>query len=395
MIPASISATALHVAELCPARFHAEHIEKSKGLGTSAANTGSAVHGALEIFVQRCYIDKLEEPSLKLLQEFYALSYAQIFGSFDNSTVEYADGFDLINKWYKNQDLSSIYQIISVEVKDHFDVPTSAGIIPFNYIWDRFDQVSPGVFRVVDYKTNRWNITRDQLQRKIQARAYGLAAAIQLKAQGIDYKKIWVEFNMLRHDPIEVGVVFTREDNKAFWNFLINTMESILATPDTDIPEKLNPECLFCVRKASCGALKKNIVVGGINSIGSLEDAIDLHAQLDWQQKGISALMKEVDARITTEAKTRDIEEAETDVNKLTFTVRRTRKTDSDRVELVIGQRLFEKYGSKGITIKNIETLLKGNELTPQQKSELRSLIYFDVGDPSIKVEPRNPIDED
>jgi hypothetical protein len=399
MIPASISATALQVAQACPARFHAENVLKSKGMGTAAASTGTAVHGALEMFVQKCYIEKTEEPSLKLIKEFYALSYAQTFGSFDNSTVEFADGFDLVTKWFKRTDLSEIHRIISVETKKNFPVPTSVGPIPFNYVWDRFDEVRPGVFKVVDYKTNRWNVSRDQLKKKIQARAYGLACAIELKAAGIEYEKIWVEFDMLRHEP--VGLVFTHEDNKAFWQFLLDTMEWIISIPDTDdqgnpipIPERLNPECLFCVRKASCGALKKNLIVGGINSL-SFEEAIDLRAQVNAQMSGLNSLANDLDNKINAHAKALDLEGAETQDNLLTFTISSRRQVDGDRAELILGPRLFEKYGAKTMTIKQFDALMKSNEITADQKAQLRSIVYTAKGDPKPKIEPKNPIDDD
>jgi hypothetical protein len=405
MQPKSLSATALHVFEQCPARYKAEHIDRSKGFGGTAATLGSTVHGALEMFVKACYIDNTHEPSENLLLEFLKLSYVSTFGTTNYETVEYMEGYEMMVNWYKrtivkDEYFKNIVKVVSCEVKTFFEVPTSIGPIPFNYIWDRFDQTAEKKFKVVDYKSNRWAIRPEDLKKKIQARCYGLAAAIQLKSQSIEYDKIWVEFDLLRHGP--VGTVFTYEDNAATWKFLKESAEEIIATQTEDaagnpipVPEKLNPECLFCVRKAGCEALRKNITVGGLHSIATIEEAIDIRAQVEWQKKGLESLLKDLDAKILTEARERDMEQFESDLNRLTIGVSTRRAVDAERVEQAIGPKLFAKYGSNSITLANVEKLLKGKELTPEQKANLRSLIYTTTGEPRVKVEPKNPIDED
>lgn len=392
VIPKSISATALHVAELCPARFKAEHIDRSKGFGGTAASLGSAVHGALEYYVKRVYIDKAEQPSFKLLHDMFKLSYVEVFGSHNFETEEYMDGYGMLENWYKRQDFEGV-EVLSCEVKSNFLVPCSVGEIPFNYIWDRFDYVGNDEYRVVDYKSNRWAIKPEDLKKKIQARAYGLAAAIQLKKEGVEPKRIWVEFDLLRHGP--VGISFSRNDNAVTWRYIKRSLQEIIDTPEDKVEEKLNSECLFCVRKATCGALKKNIIVGGAHSIGSIEEAIDLRSQLDWQLKGLNSLIKDLDDRILLEAKERDIEEYESDTNRLKITVSSQRRVDAEMVELAIGPDLFRKYGGRNFAMGTVDKLLKGRELTAEQKKNLRSLIYNHYGDPRVKVEPRNPIDED
>lgn len=393
MIPKSFSATALNVFELCPARYKAEHIEYTKGFGSSAANLGTAVHGALELYVKQVYINKSAEPKFDLLIDMLRLSYTQTFGSSDYNTVLYMEAYGLLDTWYKRTDLSQVQQVISCETKSHFDVPTSAGPIPYNYIWDRFDQIEDGVFKVVDYKSNKWNITVDDLKKKIQARSYGLAAAIQLKAQKIPYKRIWVEFDMLRH--VSVGISFNHEDNVLTWNYLLNSAEEIIKRGEDEFEEKLNNECLFCVRKAQCGALKKNLLVGGIHTISSVEEAVDVRAQVEWQKKGLESLIKDLDTKILAEAKERDMLEFESDNNRLKIGVSSQRAVDAERVKHVIGPDIFERYGDEKITMASVEKLLKGKELTDEQKAQLRSLIYYKQGEPRVKTEPKNPVDPD
>lgn len=392
MIPKSFSATALNVFELCPARYKAEHLDRTKGFGGTAATLGSTVHGALEYYVKQVYIDKKESPSWETLFAFFKLSYQQTFGSSDFNTVDFMEGYEMLDKWFKRTDLSQV-RVISCETKTFFDVPTSAGPIPFNYIWDRFEETRPGVFKVVDYKSNRWNVSVDDLKKKIQARAYGLAAAIQLKKDKIPYERIWVEFDMLRHSP--VGISFSHEDNVATWTYLIDSAEEIIKTEKDKFVEKLNNECLFCVRKAGCEALQKNVMVGGIHSIPSIEDAIDIRAQAEWQKKGLDSLIKDLDTKILAEAKERDMKEFESEYNRLSIGISSQRAVDAERVKHVVGPVIFDRYGDEKITIANVEKLLKGKELSDEQKDQLRGLIYYKNGEPRVKIETKNPVDPD
>lgn len=392
MIPKSLSATAIQTAQACPARFKAENIDKAKGYFGTAALLGSTVHNALEMFVKCVYIDKTHEGTLELLIEFFKLSYVSLFGTSDFASMEFFDGLEMLEKWFKRTSFDGV-RVVSCEVKESFDLPTSVGPITFNYIWDRFDEIGPGVFKVVDYKSNRWSMTSDDLQSKIQARVYGLAAAIKMKQENIPYTKIWVEFDLLRHNS--VGRVFTQEDNLATWKFLLDTAEEIIAMDEDNPVERLNDQCNFCVRKASCEALKKNIAVGGIHTIGSIEDAIDLRTHLEWQKKGVDALLRELDAKILAEARTRDQDTFESSENELYIGVSRQRQVDAEMAERAIGPKLFDKYGGKSITMASIDKLLKGKELTDDQKKQLSGLIYYKEGNPSVKTKPKNPIDDD
>jgi RecB family exonuclease len=391
MIPKSLSASAIQVAELCPARYKAEWIDRARGFGQTAATLGSTVHNSLELFVKECFIEKTSEPNMKLLLDLFHLSYVQLYNTHDTETEEYADGQQMLGNWFGRTSFDGV-NVISCEVKDNFLVPTSAGDIPFNYVWDRFDQIRPGVYKVVDYKTNRWNVSSADLQKKIQARAYGLAAAIQLKARGIEYDTIWVEFDMLRHE--RVGRVFTYEDNVATWNYIKESAEDLIKTPDDQVEERLNDQCLFCVRKSSCKALQKNIDVGGIYSHKTIEELIDIRAQVEWQKKGLDALVKDLDSHILTQAKKLDMEDFESDMNKLMIRASGRRSVDAERVEKVIGPQLFERYGSQSITLDSVNKLMKSDQLTPQQKVELKGMIYMKYGEPRVKIETKNPIDD-
>jgi RecB family exonuclease len=391
MIPKTLSATSLSVAELCLARWEAEMFHRGRGAQNTAASLGSSVHGALELFVKKCVLTTEFPATEKQLLEFFKMSYMTIYGSADTDTGDYRDGVEMLKRWLKRTDFST-FTVISSEVKTNFPIKTSAGLIPFNYIWDRFDEINPGEYRVVDYKTNRWGINPADLKKKIQARAYGVAAQIQLKGQQVN--RIWVEFDMLRHDG-PVGTVFTLEENAAMWHFMIETAERIINTPEGSAPETINPECNFCVRKVTCGALKRNLMVGGIGSVASAADAVDLRSSLDYQRKAISSAIMELDTLILAEAKRADVISFESDMNELTIGISSRRSVDADRLSLVIGDTLFNKYGGKSITMANFDKLLKGTELTDEQKAQVRGLVYSNKGEPKVNSKPKNPIGDE
>lgn len=387
MEPKSLSASALQVYEACPARYKAEYIHRARGPANRAATLGTTVHAALELYVQAML--RNENPDQKYLLDMFRMQYLINFATSDVDTEDYRDGVQMLIDWHDRTDWEGV-EVLSCEVKESFPIPTSIGEIPYNYIWDRHDKVGDNEFKVIDYKTNRWGINPQDLKKKIQARCYGLAA--QIKHPQAD--RIWVEFDMLRHGG-PVGIVFTREENAATWRWIKEKAEEIIKTPDDEVEETLNPECLFCVRKQECNALLLNIGVGGIFSIAGSTEAIDRRAMLDYQKRAVEASIKELDAIILTEARELDVLDFESDLNRINITASSRRSADAEMIEKVIGDDLFDKYGGRSFTMANVDKLLKGNELDASQKAMLRGLIYMKKGEPTVKVEPKNPIDGD
>lgn len=385
MIPRTLSASSLLVAESCLARWGAEYFHRASQPGGAAANVGTSVHYALELYVKAVVIDKTHEPSLQLIKDLYKMGYMATFDTANISTPEYEDGLELTIKWWKRTSFDG-FEVISAELKSTFDVQTSAGPIPFNYIWDRCDRLDEDTVRVVDYKTIRVPINVQGLKEKIQPRCYGLAAQIQFP----EAKKIWVQFDLLRHDP--VGVVFTREDNIATWNFLKGAAERLIAADEENLPEKLNPDCRYCVRKHSCLALKKNVLAGGVFGI-TAEQAVDRRAEIDYAMKAFSMMAEELDTIILQQAEESMSLEWTTEKTKVKIGAQRRRNIDSERAARIVGPEIMSTYGK--INLGDIDALLKGDQLTEDQKLQLKDLIYKTTGSPNVKVEPLSPIDDD
>lgn len=389
MEPKSFSATSIQTAELCMSRYAAEHISYARGIGNTAANLGTAVHGALELFVKTVYLNKTEKASMSYLHELFRMQYMTVFSTGDTDTEEFNDGADMLFRWYgRTVPYLETTTVLSAEQKLNFPIKTPIGEKPFNYIYDRLDQIDENVYKIVDYKTNRFGVRPEDLKKRIQVRAYGLAAQITYP----NAERIFVELDMLRHDG-PVGVVITREDNIATWKFLKEKARQIVNTKVDDAMETLNPECRFCVRKQSCSALRKNINVGGIVGVGTAQDLVDARAALEYQKSAVEASIKELDELIITEAKQTDVLSWESADNVMEIGSSGRRSADTERVQQVLGPELSNKYCRQSITMDTINKLLKGTELTPEQKRDLKSMIFVKRGEARVSVKPRNPID--
>lgn len=396
MNPKSFSATALQVAQTCTARYKAEMLDRTRGFGgaNTAATLGSAVHGALEYYVNATQVQKTEPESLEALMSYFKISYMQQFNTVELGTIEYFEGVEMLTRWFERTSFEGV-TVVSVEQKDNFPVKTSIGKIPFNYIWDRFDDLGDGEYRVVDYKTNKWGIRPDDLKDKIQARVYGMVAAMKLHAEGKPVKRIWVAFDMLRHEGM-VGISFSRDENVATLKFIRALAQKIVDTPENEVTETINNECLFCVRKQGCSALLKNVAVGGVHTLASIEESVPRRAFIEMQVKALNATLREMDSWIIANAKKRDELEFESEDFILNVGMSAgNRKVDPDLAAKVLGNELFNKYGGRSIAMGTVDKLLKGSELTSQQKSQLRGLITRPPGEPKVKITPKNPIDED
>lgn len=388
MIPKTLSASALSTAELCLARYWAENSVFGRSISGGAAGVGSSFHFGAEHYVKAAYIEKKIEPTLANLITYYQMGFMTVFNTSELSGDEYEDGLELTRKWYKRTEFK--HEVISCEVKKNFPVIfPDKSYVPLNYIFDRLDRVSETSYEVIDYKTQRLALNPQDLDAKIQARIYGLAVQIEYP----NAEEIWVKFDLIRHD--EIGIRFTKEDNKATWAWLKRAAARIYEfeydPTDSRKFETLNPDCKWCVRKTSCETVQNNITAGGIFSLGDVSEAVDRRAALKFQMDAAKAAIDEIDKMILDEARALDQLEFRSTNHKVNIGISSRRAVDADRVEHVIGADLFKKYGSTSITMADVDKLLKGTELEQSRKKELEALIYRKVGEPTVKVTKASP----
>ena len=385
MIPKSLSPTALQVWEACPARYAAETIDRTPMPSGWAADLGTVCHTALQNYVQRCYIDKTDAPHFALLEEIYLEAFGEMFGVTREDLLK--DGHAMMKNWFSRSDsLGYDREIVQLETKENFVLKTTAGEINFNYIFDRLDLLPDGSVEVVDYKSIRARLSPEGLKDKIQARAYAVAAQIKYP----EAPRVWVTFDLLRYDP--VGIVFTREENLATWRYIKQSTERIIATPQEEAPERLNPDCQWCIRKHNCKALTQHVDAGGVLSLDDPLEAAKRRARIDSQIKALSRVADDLDAFILTSAGKDDVDFYEDDEFRVNITARRTRDLkDTERLIELIGPEMTKRYG--GVTLTSIDKMLKKEVFDEPTIDEINRLIGYKTGNPSVKVEAKNPID--
>lgn len=379
----TLSPTALETAIVCPARFQVTHVDYAADEGSVAADVGTAVHGALERYVYDCYGSLVHpetevlQPTLEHLMFCFNRSYAEVFGKVDSRSAEYTDGADMLHRWYTRTDLSDC-DVLLIEQKENFPVPLPDGTaVPFNYKFDRLDRLGPYEYRVVDYKTGRLPITAEALRQKIQARCYALATQIRHK----DAQRIWVVFDMLRHDSI--GVVFSREDNADTWRMVRSATAELHGHSDTDPPEQINASCRYCVRAPSCQTLQSNVTAGGVEAL-TVPEIVDLRYTLDTQVKGLTRVIESLDSRLLAYVKETDELriEGEQAVAQVGVSYRRS-VTDARAIATMLGPELVEKYGN--FRVSDVDALLKLEQLTPEQKKTLAQYVRRSPTKPTIE----------
>jgi hypothetical protein len=384
MIPRSLSASAVQTLEACFSRWYHESHLKADQPGSEAADLGSACHGALERYV----VDGLwadHQNQYSTLIDYYVEEYEQRFtepGRLD-------EGTQMLHKWWERQDWKN-RMILSSEVKESFPVKANGVEVPFNYIWDRCDEVTTdngAYIEVVDYKTISRPLAPGDLKNKVQARCYGLAAQMKYPQA----ERIWVTFDLLRFDP--VGTVFTREDNVATYRYLQRVLRRVLEFDETtQAPlETLNSECHWCIRKGECLTLRDHGASGGVLGIKDIPTAAKRRYELECAKKGLDAAITELDDLLLAHATEEELFTFDADDLQVDVTSRKARALDSERAMQVIGPDLLAEYGSLGVTA--MDKLLKDKRLTDAQRSELKGLVRTTYGEPRIRVSPKNPID--
>lgn len=384
MIPKSLSASSVLVSEACMERWRVENYERTPQISSAPADVGTSVHFALEHFVSAVYLNKTHEWSdVKFLTDLYNMGYTATFNSGNYDTPEYKDGAALVAKWYDYNRAGLPDTVLSCEVKESFMVKTSIGEIPFNYIWDRADQIDDSTYRVVDYKTLRAPVSAEDLKRKIQPRAYALAAAIKWN----NADRIWITFDMLRYEP--VGVVFTREDNVATYRYLQRAAERIISTKEDETKETINPECKWCIKKATCETLAKANRNGAVMGL-SVAEIAQRHQQISDQITALRYAQQELDKALCLEAENRDMLEFDEGDFEIKITARATRKPNSAAIAHIVGPDLSVKYGN--FTMTNVEKMLKNENLPPDMEKAIKSEITRTWSEPSAKVKKKEDI---
>ena len=381
MLPKSLSATSALAFEECPARYKVEYLERTPSGTSDAAGMGSACHEAMEGWVRdKHYLTATGTPGAKgIIQGYYDVAYWGIF----SDARKYKEGLDLVLKWLDRQDWTD-REVISTEQKLNFNLKTSVGDIPFNYIMDRLDRrPSTGDIEVIDYKSLIIPMPPEALKKKLQARMYGLAAQLAYP----DANRIWVFFDMLRYDPI--GIVFDKEENRETWRYIHRLAERIINTPEDEAPEILGEGCRWCLRKSVCVQFNKHADAGGPLGITDSIKAAQRYHELESARVGIDNHLKELAAVIMSHMEHEGVTSLDLGDYEAAASISARRGIDAKMLARVVTPEIFADYGNMNIT--SVDEMMKDARIDAQTKAAIKDLITRNYGDAKVKVTKKAP----
>jgi hypothetical protein len=384
MIPKSLSASAAASFEGCEARYKAEYIDRTPDQSKAAASRGSAVHAALQMWVEQGF-HKHEWPDIMAREKAMHVVWDSVYYDFFPDKAQYAEGWKMLNRWLQRTDWTG-REVLSTEVKESFNIPSSIGPIPFNYIWDRADIITDtGDIEVIDYKSVIVPVQPDELKHKIQPRAYAVSAAIKYPHA----TRIWITYDLLRYDTVSKS--FNREDNIETWKYLKRLLERIIASDGTK--ETLNAECRWCVRRFECETVKKNAQGAGIMRYATKEELADKRADLEMALGAMKSSLEEIDDALFAAMENDEVFDFTTTKVDVRITAQSRRHVESERVAQILGPELMAKYGNVGVG--DLDKIMEIEELTPSQLSQLKQSIRKQTGTPRIKTTLKTAFEED
>lgn len=383
-----ISATKFKVYAGCPARYKAEYVDGGKKGDTPGvpALTGSAVHAALEDYVQWVYIDGTDDPRLELLIDLLGERWQSVWGKpHDPKSTEYKDAVEMLTTWFERTDLSNV-KVLSTEHKAIRQVEVPGGTREFTYIFDRCDSYTDEltgerVIRVVDYKTFRVNRGFDEVRKDLQMQMYAVGAMLDY---GEHCDRVDVQMDLLRHSS--VTATYSVEEIRQFYVDMWTRAGEILA--DDTAVERINSECLFCVRRSTCTAVRANAAVGGVQSLlgtGDPEELLRAWFEVDAARKAAEAAKKELDEALRATLDAEQVKDLTGGGFKATSRANSRRQVDAARTAALVPAPVFSRVAKVSVT--DLDKAHKAGEISEEAWSKINAeAITRTVGQSSVSV---------
>jgi putative RecB family exonuclease len=239
------SASSLKTLELCELKYFRTYEEKYPKLvdPDHATSYGTSVHYALEKLYKDVYKNRSDISSFTNDEQLYVYErFMEKAAETKVNDIKLLEEGKTLLKTYMNR---FDFREKCLDLEKKFKLDTPAGTMFGGYI-DKVVELAPDTIAVVDYKTSRFAMTREEADSDIQLSMYDLAASILWPG----YSKIILVLDYLRLTP--VVSYRTPEQREVFRDFLDSTEKYIVAKKKEDIKPTLNSLCGWCAFKDVC-----------------------------------------------------------------------------------------------------------------------------------------------
>lgn len=277
MIPESLSYSRLSTYELCPGKFFRIYVEKDPRPVAESALEGSLVHDVLEIWMQ----DRTKDIS-KLAKEVFTTKMDKDGRpAYRMMTSEiYANAIELLEAFSKRDDLD----VKTLYYEYPFDIVLSNGV-QINGRIDRVDEMPDGTLNLVDYKTTRSFMFKNEIEKSLQGSMYALASRVLFPG-----KKVKFTIDPLRFKPITVE--FSDQFLDAMLDYIELRFHEIESLTKENAEYRLNRFCGYCQYRDVCPVVKDAAVnIYGEPMTTNLETCCEQVIELTEKQTAIKKLI--------------------------------------------------------------------------------------------------------
>ena len=227
--------------EQCPLSFKLHYIDGKQAEPGVPLRFGKAVHAVLERLVGE-HMD--QERAGALSEERAVALWQEAWSAGELAGIElFQEGLGLLRSFVRRQGPVDHHDVLAVERRFELSIGpfTVLGFI------DRVDRVDDETIEVIDYKTNRRLLAREEVDASLQMSLYHLAAQ-QLWPWA---KRIRLTFEMLRHD-LSLSTERTAEQLESARRY-VETVGRMTERAE-GYPARPNPNCIYCDHRQDCPA---------------------------------------------------------------------------------------------------------------------------------------------
>lgn len=234
-----LSASSIGTYEKCPKKYHYQYIEKPPvpEQDWSHLEFGKCAHRALELF-HKDLCENIRDPKEYSLVMKKSIKDALTEFDMDILKPELSALKEVLQSYLNKINKTGLPQVIANELNFDFKI----GEFTIRGFIDRIDKISPGHYKVVDYKTNK----NPKYLSNFQLLLYALA----IKEIYTDVEKISGAYVLLKHGCDTLEYVFEDNDYQ-------NTIAKVLSVGksiDTSVEWEKKPSvlCNWCDYKNLC-----------------------------------------------------------------------------------------------------------------------------------------------